>query len=358
MGKVLKDCKLIVWDEISMAHKKSIEALHHTLMDIRDNKTIMGGVLILFAGDFRQILPVITNSTPADEINACFKSSKLWKHVKILKLSTNIRIQLNGGKFSSLFATQLLEIGEGKTKTNSATNDIIFPKKFCTLQTSIKALINSVFPNIHINYQNNEWLHERAILAPRNEDVNKINQIIQSKIPGKIVKYTSIDNVLDENDIVNYPVEFLNSLEPSGMPPHILNLKIGSLLILLRNLSPPKLCNGTRLIITKLYDNLIEAKIIVGKFKNEIVLIPRIPIISSDLTFDFKRLQFPIRLAFAITINKSQGQTLKTVGLNLEKPCFTHGQLYVACSRVGNPNDLFIYTPNEKTKNIVYPSII
>lgn len=101
--------------------------------------------------------------------------------------------------------------------------------------------------------------------------------------------------------------------------------------------------------------NLIEATIISGKFKGEDVLIPRIPLISTDLPFDFKRLQFPVRLAFAITINKAQGQSLRVAGLIFESPCFSHGQLYVACSRVGTPENLYIYAPNGKTKNIVYP---
>lgn len=69
----------------------------------------------------------------------------------------------------------------------------------------------------------------------------------------------------------------------------------------------------------------------------------RIPLISSpsDLAFSFKRLQFPVRLCFAMSINKSQGQTLKVAGLQLQEPCFSHGQLYVACSRVGSSNNLF-----------------
>ena len=104
----------------------------------------------------------------------------------------------------------------------------------------------------------------------------------------------------------------------------------------------------------KLYPNLIEATILTGCGKGEDVFIPRIPIIPNDLPFEFKRLQFPVRLAFAMTINKAQGQTLKVAGLNLETPCFSHGQLYVACSRVGTAKNVYAYVPGNKTQNIFY----
>ncbi|KAK9883689.1 hypothetical protein WA026_004631 [Henosepilachna vigintioctopunctata] len=99
--------------------------------------------------------------------------------------------------------------------------------------------------------------------------------------------------------------------------------------------------------------NLIEATIINGKYASENVCIPRIPMIPTDLPFDFKRLQFPGRLAFAMTMNKSQGQSLSVCGINLENHCFSHGQLYVACSRVGKPSALFVLTSDQKTKNVV-----
>lgn len=78
----------------------------------------------------------------------------------------------------------------------------------------------------------------------------------------------------------------------------------------------------------------------------------------TDMPFEFKRIQFPIRLAFTMTINKSQGQSLSVCGLNLENACFSHGQLYVACSRVGKPSALFVLAPDNKTKNVVYHKVL
>ena len=101
-------------------------------------------------------------------------------------------------------------------------------------------------------------------------------------------------------------------------------------------------------------ENVIEATVLTGPFKGEAVLIPRIPMIPTDLPFPFKRLQFPIRLAFAITINKAQGQSLEKCGIDFSTDCFSYGQLYIACSRVGKPDNLFIYSDNWTAKNVVY----
>ena len=138
------------------------------------------------------------------------------------------------------------------------------------------------------------------------------------------------------------------------MPPHSLELKLGSVVMLLRNLDPPKLCNGTRLCVKSFSRYIIEATITTGFSKGEDVFLPRIPFISTNLPFEFKRLQFPIRVSFAMTINKSQGQSLKTTGISLINPCFSNGQLYVACSRGGSPSNLYVLAPGKKTNNVVY----
>ena len=162
-----------------------------------------------------------------------------------------------------------------------------------------------------------------------------------------------------QDEAVNYPTEFLNSLDLPGMPSHNLTLKLGVPIILLRNINPPQLSNPPqRLSVKRLYDNVIEATILNGKFKGDDVLLPRIPTIPPDMPFQFKRLQFPVRIAFAMTINKAQAQSLQVCGLDLETPCFSHGQLYVACSRVGKPSALHVYAPGGSTKNIVDPSVL
>lgn len=355
MAAVLKLCKLIVWDECTMTHKKLLEALDRLLRELHEIDKPMANVLIVLSGDFRQTLPVVPRSTPADEINACLKASCLWKYVKKIELRTNMRVHLLNDSTARTFSKQLLSIGNGEYPSDPITKEISFPSNFCHIENSQNELIKRIFPNIKQNFKNHQWLYERAILTPKNDDVNKINQQILNHLPGEMVQYKSIDTVIDENETLNFPTEFLNSLEPPGMPPHILNLKIGAPLMIIRNINQPKLCNGTRVVIKNLTPNLIEATIISGKYKGENVLIPRIPMITTDSSIEFKRLQFPVRLAFAITINKAQGQTLKFAGISLETPCFSHGQLYVGCSRVGTPKNLIIYTPNGKTINIVYP---
>ncbi|XP_036339810.1 uncharacterized protein LOC118749148 [Rhagoletis pomonella] len=354
MATVLKQCKIIIWDECTMAHKHSLEAWNRTLKDIKNNDKLFGGTLLFLSGDFRQTLPVIPRSTYADEINACFKSSPLWRNVEKVQLKINMRVQMLQDPSADTFSKQLLDIGDGKVTVHENTGCIKLFTDFCTIVDSQNALIDRIFPDVRTQYINHAWLAERAILAAKNVDVDDLNFKIQQSLRGELVSYKSIDTVCDANEAVNYPTEFLNSLDLPGMPPHLLRLKVGSPVILLRNLNPPRLCNGTRLVIKKLMKNIIEATILNGKFQGENVLLPRIPIIPTDVPVEFKRVQFPIRLAFAMTINKSQGQTMSVCGLDLGTACFSHGQLYVACSRVGKPSSLFVLAKDGLTKNIVH----
>ena len=140
--------------------------------------------------------------------------------------------------------------------------------------------------------------------------------------------------------------------------------------MLLRNINPSiGLCNGTRLIIIELGVKIIEAIILTGSYCGTKVFIPRIVLTyhNNKWPFILKRRQFPIRICYCMTINKSQGQTLERVGLYLHDHVFTHGQLYVALSRVTSYNGIKILINKQDTeeynnsmqhtKNIVYQEI-
>ena len=184
---------------------------------------------------------------------------------------------------------------------------------------------------------------------------------------------TSADSVGEDDDSTMYNCDVLNQIEISGLPSHQITLQQFAVIMLLRNLDPGQgLVNGARMMVLKFTRTLITAKLITGDFKGQLVLIPRITLSPNEgrLPFKLNRLQFPVKLAYAMTINKSQGQTLRRVGLYLPDPVFDHGQLFVAFSWVGLPSDIralildnasqgrFNGCDGVYTRNVVYKSIL
>nr|GEZ25303.1 testis-expressed sequence 2 protein-like [Tanacetum cinerariifolium] len=145
--------------------------------------------------------------------------------------------------------------------------------------------------------------------------------------------------------------EFINGLKFLGVSNYRLALKVGVPIMLLRNIDQANgLCNWTRLQVLRLTRTSIRAKINNGTHFGKEVIIPRLRITTSDKHLPIKivRKQYPLSLSFAMTINKSQGQSLLKVGLYLPRPVFTHGQLYVALSRVKSKRGLEVVVCDEE----------
>ena len=274
-----------------------------------------------------------------------------------------MRVHLTGN--SSEFSNLLLDIGDGMLQENLNIGEAMvqIPENLFIKSSSPNELVSEVFHNFSEKSGDIDWVRGRAILCPTNEECTEINKILLEKLPGNKSVYKSCDAV-NQAEAHMYPTEFLNTIELQGMPPHSLELKPGAVIILLRNLNPSKgHVNGTRYVVQNLLPHVIDAVAISGSNIGAKIFLPRIWLHSQDsiLPFEMKRKQFPVRLAYSMTSNKAQGQTLDFVGIYLGKEFFSHGQFYVAISRVGNPNSVRILFKKENkchVRNIVYREIL
>ena len=281
-------------------------------------------------------------------------------------------MRLQGSDNSNSFADWLLDIGHGRsTLGQNPSRSITIPDAM--LSTSESDLIASVYGSM-TNYHPvppPQYFGDRAILTARNDDVRSLNSTILDHLPGDERTYCSADSYSIESPTPlennNIPIEFLHKLNASGLPIAHLRLKVGCPIILLRNIDPKRgLCNGTRASIVRMTNRLLEIQLITGDNAGQTALIPRITLSPSltglDLAIKLNRRQFPIQLAFAMTINKAQGQTVNNVGIDLRKPVFAHGQLYVAFSRARTSGNIKVLLSNEThgktTQNVVYKEIL
>ncbi|XP_028115709.1 ATP-dependent DNA helicase PIF1-like [Camellia sinensis] len=197
----------------------------------------------------------------------------------------------------------------------------------------LKELLSAVYPQLDVTDTSTpSFLTERTILSVRNDDVSAINIAALNIFPRNTYTYLAVDKMAEDDEIDpfvtnRYPNEFLNSLDPSGLPTFEVELKVGCPIMLLRNIAPKDgLCNGTRLMVSRCDTRIIEARILTGEKFGNLAFIPRISLTPScaEMPSRMTRRQFPIRLAYALTINKSQGQSVKFVGVDLRIPVFSN----------------------------------
>jgi hypothetical protein len=357
---VLRQTKIIIWDEAPMQHRYGPEAVNRTLQDLLKNKEQLGGITVLFVGDFRQILPVVPKGSRAQIVNASLRRSRLWRNIHVLHLTQNMR--LDRTPQSDAFAQWLLTVGAGQAIAPDGTVEL-YPTMRLP-ENTVEGLIHAIYPDIAHGPKPDAFFLERTILSSKNDTVDLLNQMILDRFPGEQSVLISADKV-NGRESNEYPTEYLHSLRASGLPLSHLALKPGCPIMLLRNIDPSNgLCNGTRMVLLDIRPRVLKCRILGGDHAGKVVFIPRITLEPSDgnLPIDLSRRQFPVRLAFVMTINKSQGQSIVNVGIDLRTPVFSHGQLYVALSRCTSPDRIKVLFPEHsdtnRTVNIVYPEVL
>ncbi|XP_043700105.1 uncharacterized protein LOC122650788 [Telopea speciosissima] len=230
-----------------MAKRQATEVVNRKLQDIIENSNSFGGKIMVFGGDFRQVLSVVPRATRTEMVDARVgNSEELTESECLIRIPDEMLIQYK-------------DLVEGE-----------------------KELIKTIFPSLHGKAHLIEYIKERAILASKNETVDKLNEKLIDQFPGDSVTYYSFDSTTDDTQ-TNYPEEFLNSLVPNGLPPHKLVLKKNCLIMLLRNLDPSQgECNGTRLVCREFKKNVILAEIAAGQFSGNLVPLPRIPLCPAE----------------------------------------------------------------------------
>ena len=308
LNMLLKQTSLIIIDEVSMGNKVLFQAIDKTLRMLKDVDAPFGGIVTVLSADWQQCLTVVQKASPAEIIYQTLKACDLWLDAKKYKLTKNMRVT-SDDPFAKQFCDFLLRIGSGTEPNDPKESDmVIIPPHLRSKASNVQGFCAEIFHEIdqmklaHNSpdewnefIKTDEWknyIMSRAVICPTNSDTEEINQYLIKKIPGQLHIFKSIDKVLNTKYGHDYPTEYLNSIYLGSIPPHILELKVGTPIILVRNLNPSQgMMNGTRCILLQIGKRVLKAQICCGPYKGTEFLIPKILFHPEDknIPFEFER---------------------------------------------------------------------
>ena len=406
----LRGAKVMIIDEAGAMNKVLLDSLDLTLKAVCSSTKPFGGKIIILGGDFRQLLPVVQRGNQYDVQNACLVKADCWEQVRVHHLKQNHRKCLgeaaseeNESYWSKVDAIGLgsgFKVDSGQLQADIPPEVLLDCSSKDTELERVDSLIDFVYglgskvksgSKCSTNHSP-DWFKNRRIITAKNADVDMINERVMSRFDGQVWISKSSDHMepgemQQEGNISCVSDETLNKQKPRSVPPHELRIQQNMPYMITRNLNMDMgLCNGTVVIPVAYNGNTVTVKIPEGNKKfdasmqeafrsrhitqktlsDRLVDIPRICFIpsSGDAPFVFRRIQFPLQPAMACTVHKVQGQTLERCGVYLPAPIFSHGQLYVALSRVPSHTGIRVLvtikgtTVLTSTANVVYTMVL
>ncbi len=311
----LRRADVIIYDEISMVHEHVADTVDRSLRDVMCDARPFGGKTVVLMGDFKQLLPVVRYGAGHQHT---VQNCEWWKQVRRLQFTKNWRAAEHPE-----YVEFLESVGNG------AIESVQVPPE--RVVHSIEQMIDDVYGS--------EFAPGNQILALTLETCAEVNKACLDRLLGGCVESPAADHYLDCADPDQFPHDYIESLQIPGAPPFKLQLKVSGRYMCIRNIDMRRgLINGTMLELLRVGQRFLQCRILNGNCAGSIEILMKcvfsISPEASGLPFTINRRQYPLICAYCLSVHKAQGQSLKKVGLIFESDPFTHGQLYVALSRV------------------------
>ena len=236
LADLIKAGSVFIWDEAPMMSKFVYDTVDRSFRDVMKNVNPdlehipFGGKIIIFSGDFRQFLPIVRYANRSTTVHNCMTRCDFWNtHVQQIVLTENMRLNRfddETAKMQKEFGDYLLRIGDGVEEKIQENSDLIqLRDDLCIKEFKKQNLIDQIYPNFSSNYTNEQYLQLRSIICTLNINVDYVNKKILKMIPEKKHTLLSIDSHVKDEQVHYHPVEFMNKVNISSIPPHELKLK-------------------------------------------------------------------------------------------------------------------------------------
>jgi hypothetical protein len=281
-----RNVDVIIWDEMSMVNVLTADCVDRSLQDVRNCSKPYGGIIMIFVGDFKQLCPVIRRGRGEFQtLHRCGWWNTAQKHVFV----TNWRAHEN-----AQFQSFLHEVGTGQLQTVQVPDE--------NMCGDVSDLIQRTFGDNIVDETNDSSM----VLAFKLEDVVTVNDYVMDLIPGVASAALASDNFNVDNH--NVPAEYIASLAIPGVPAFVISLKVGARYMIIKNISIG-VVNGTLCKVVGFTDNLVHVQLLTGCKRRSVVMLPQCTFHvlpeASGLPYAFTRSQFPIQVAYCVTVRIS-----------------------------------------------------